>query len=190
MDWKEFVSSLIGALAWPATILLVILIFRSSISKLLSGQVKRWKAGPGGIEFEYWERAISDAREHLLRGRDRTTLRPEVAIQFEAEMQKLAEVSPETAVLESYGRIEAALRTRLQTQDSDLQSTLQLARTAAERGLINAETLNAIEGLTVLRNLAAHGRAGELTPQRALEFAALSEAVLFAMRQVPKADQP
>jgi hypothetical protein len=37
-----------------------------------------------------------------------------------------------------------------------------LARLAREQGTISDSTLRAVEGLSVLRNLAAHGRDGEV----------------------------
>lgn len=49
--------------------------------------------------------------------------------------------------------------------------------------MINQETLTAIEGLAVLRNLAAHGRAdSELDTSRALEFVHLANAVVYSIR--------
>lgn len=37
------------------------------------------------------------------------------------------------------------------------------------------------QNLVVLRNLAAHGRAGEVTTQGAVEYDTLTEAVIFAI---------
>lgn len=57
----------------------------------------------------------------------------------------------------------------------------QLAVVAHQRGRISDQTLNAVSGLSVLRNLAAHGQAGDLDTARALEFVHLADAVLFAL---------
>jgi hypothetical protein len=62
--------------------------------------------------------------------------------------------------------------------------------------LITAETQDAIEGLSVMRNLAAHGKQDDLSPQRAHEFVALSQGVLYAIHANAKStgrspsDQP
>jgi len=37
-------------------------------------------------------------------------------------------------------------------------------------------------GLGVLRNLSAHGRAGEVSGERAMDYLALADAVLYALR--------
>jgi hypothetical protein len=57
----------------------------------------------------------------------------------------------------------------------------KLAETAREKDLITAETEDAVEGLSVMRNLAAHGGQEDLSPQRAREFVALSQGVLYAI---------
>jgi hypothetical protein len=63
-----------------------------------------------------------------------------------------------------------------------------LARLARERGLISDETLTAIDGLAVLRNLTFHTNA-DIGVDRARDYLALADAVLYALRPKPPADQ-
>jgi hypothetical protein len=57
---------------------------------------------------------------------------------------------------------------------------------AGEKGLITPETKDAIDGLSVMRNLAAHGGQEDITPQRAHEFVALAQGVLYAIQMNSK----
>jgi uncharacterized protein YutE (UPF0331/DUF86 family) len=94
-------------------------------------------------------------------------------------------VSPAAAVLESYSRVEQQLRAMLAAAGVSIDEAawaVQMARVAEEQGVITKETREAIEGLSVLRNLAGHGHT-EVDPARALDYAALSDAVLYAMRR-------
>jgi hypothetical protein len=59
-----------------------------------------------------------------------------------------------------------------------------LASLVRERGLISDETLTAVEGLSVFRNLTAHG-GGDIGTDRAREYLALADAVLYALRSKP-----
>jgi hypothetical protein len=59
--------------------------------------------------------------------------------------------------------------------------TRELARLARERSLISDETLAAIEGMSVLRNLVAHSR-DDIGVDRALDYLALTDAVMYALR--------
>jgi hypothetical protein len=185
----QFTSSIIGSISWPLTAVLLALTFRASIRRLLLGPVKRWKAGP--VEMEYWDRATSNARQELRRageGEDEaplTRISPTHALQ--RELRELAKADPSAAVLEGYARIERELREVLRRRQIHFERAMsapELAELALRHGIIKQEAANAVEGLTVLRNLAAHGAAEQgLSVQRALEYVDLVAAVLYALRR-------
>lgn len=189
-NWQEFIASLVGALAWPTTVLVMAWMFRSSLGRLLSGDIKRWKAGPAGVEVEYWERAIAEARLEL--AQDRALVPAEVAAEeelpreFRDEMAELAAISPRSAVMESFRRVELQLRSMLEiagVQQIRPSGARVMAETALKHGLITSATVDAIRGMSTLRNLAAHGHDdSEIDQVRALEFIDLAEAVLFALQ--------
>ena len=107
------------------------------------------------------------------------------------ELSTLAEVSPAAAVLEAYKRIESRLAEMLDSAGEPPSSAMgsrALARLARERDLISDETLAAIEGLSVLRNLMAHS-GGDIGVDRARDYLALADAVMYALRSKP-ADWP
>lgn len=184
MSALDFVASLVSSLAWPATAIVLVVILRKPIAGALSGDVKRWRAGPAGVEFEYWERKSVKVREAL----ERASPQGKAALgDIESEeLEEVARIAPVAAVLNSFARVEFELRSRLEDLgevDMDRMSGLRLAQRARERGVINQETLTAIEGLAVLRNLAAHGRPdSDLDTSRALEFVHLADAVLYSIR--------
>jgi hypothetical protein len=62
-----------------------------------------------------------------------------------------------------------------------------MAELAQQRGLISDETLAAIVGMSVLRNLAAHSR-DEIGLIRALDYLALADAAMYALRAKPPAE--
>lgn len=179
MSVLEFIASL----AWPVTVLAIALLFRKQIDDMLSGRLTRFKAGP----FEAnWERTIVEVESDL-----GETATPELAapgVGLVAELASLAERSPATAVLEAYARLEKALRHLVDNPpvdvhlDSSLFGAPALAQTAHRGGRIRHETVQAVEGVSVLRNLVAHGHAGEVTIERAKDYLALVDAVLFAVR--------
>jgi hypothetical protein len=78
----------------------------------------------------------------------------------------------------------------LQGEEINRASALRPARLLQQRDILPEETVRAIEGLTVLRNLSTHGRAGELTVERAVEYVALAQAVLFAVEQTARTHRP
>ena len=53
MDILSFIASLIGSLSWPIAILILILVFRKSLSKIIEGiHLKRIKRGDIEIDFD------------------------------------------------------------------------------------------------------------------------------------------
>jgi hypothetical protein len=97
-------------------------------------------------------------------------------------------VAPGSAVVEAFGRVERELRRIAlgpppveDPQRLDRMSVRSLAVLAGRQGRISEESANAISGLTVLRNLAAHGRSDEIDTPRAVDFLHLVDAVLYAL---------
>ena len=181
--WMEFIVGLAGALAWPAAVMVLAFTFRDLLGKLASGEVKRWKAGPAGVEIEYWDREADEVKKTI-----------DVAVLDHADKAKLPEpppiqldVSPSGAVVAAFARVEAALRKivvsggAIQEDEAASMPVRRLTNIALDADLITALTATNIEGLTVLRNLSAHGQADDLDPGRAAEFVAMTDGVLYAL---------
>jgi hypothetical protein len=205
MNGWQFAASVIGSLAWPTAVVLLAVLFRRSVRQLLTGDVKRWKAGPSGLEVEFQE-SLPAIRQEVQKGQEALPAAaaaaepqpavpgdraPDITSSFREEMLEVAKRSARAAVLESYERLEALLREKLEASglDTPRQRTLGapgLADLARLRGLITQETETAINGLTTLRNLTAHGRDSELSYDRAVEFIDLVAAIMFTIEHPAK----
>jgi hypothetical protein len=185
----QFIAALVQALAWPTVVLVAVVLFRDKISALLAGSMKRLKVGP--IEAE-WDRTLSAAEVELEQPGVPPLDSQAAPTDARRELAQLANLAPEAAVMEGYASIERVLRELL--ADVDDPRALRtgasgLAREAVKLGRVNEETARAIEGLGVLRNLAAHGQAGKVTVDRANDYLALVDAVLYGVR-FPLSDLP
>jgi hypothetical protein len=114
---------------------------------------------------------------------------PALADSLSEELSRLAEIAPGAAVVAAYHRIEDRLAEMLDSASPGERSYSvlggrALARMARQRGLINDETLAAIEGLSMLRDLTAHA-SGDIGVDRARDYLALADAVLYALRSKP-----
>ena len=181
----EFAASLVDSLAWPAAVVVIVLLFRGRLTNLLSGPVRRLKAGPAGVEIEYWEQTLAAAQQEI-QGSPELTAAPTTGAGGELvdELERLIDVSPEAAVMEGFARVERELRMVVGDQaDTRSRGARALARAARQSGRISEETASAIDGLSVLRDLAAHGQAGSVGSDRARDYLALADAVLYALRR-------
>lgn len=155
--------------------------FRRQIVGLLSGPLRRVKAGP--FELEY-ERVVSQVRAELPALPPRSPGTTAILVE---ELAPVARSSPAAAILEAHSRLEHALWELTRGIDIEGASgAIQLARKALDHGLITPEAANAVEGVTTLRNLAAHGRQEDISVNRAIDYLALVDGVLFSLRQRPQ----
>ena len=127
-------------------------------------------------------------RQELRRSPELAAAEP-LPVSLSEELARLAGVSPRAAVLEAFARVEARLAELLDstgsTEPARAMSGTALARRASGQKLISDETLSAIQGLAVLRNLAAHSPTDEIAADRARDYLAPADAVLYALRASP-----
>jgi hypothetical protein len=182
----QFIASLVHSLAWPGAVVGIAIVFRRQVVDLLSGaKARRLKAGPVEIEFD---RVISSVEAELgSEPAPRSTRMPRLTLL--EDLAPIARAAPTAAVLEAHSRLEHQLRELTQALGEQRQAgAVALARLALANDLITPETENAIVGVTTLRNLAAHGRQAELSEERAMDYLALVDAVLFAVGQRRRED--
>jgi hypothetical protein len=193
----EFISSI----AWPLTVLVIVFLLRGALSEMLSGPLRRLRVGPAEA---VWQDVELEVKADL--SRDSTSL-SRSAVNGVAEVElvssdlaTLADRYPPAAVLEGYERVRTTLLGVLEDQPLETEHDLErlsptaLARIALENERINAKTFQAVEGLSVLRNLVAHGDGGEISKEKALDYLVLVDGTLFAIRmnhsQMANSKQP
>lgn len=179
MDPLSFIAAMFGSLAWPVVVLILALAFRGPIGRLVERLPKRVKAGPLEVE---WPDVATEARVALAtspegsRGTGRT---------LTERLRDLAEKDPHAAIVAAYAEVTHALWRHVSRGRGDIAKTEQrgghlLIDVAQRRGIISEQTARAIQGLLVLRDLAAHGQ-GEVDREKALDYLTLADAVIFAI---------
>jgi hypothetical protein len=193
----EFTSSVVGSLAWPTCVLLIVLALRRGlINMLVSGPLKALKAGPSGLELEYFDRTLTDAKVNAglpaenprkpfwRRMRTKVSAAPldsseQREYAFE-DMKHLAKMAPAAAILESFGRLEKTLRDKMNSlYEHDVTSRgpwLELVTLADVHGVLTGPEARSVRELGTLRNALAHGEGRNLVDQdRALSYVEVVE---------------
>jgi hypothetical protein len=179
----------IASLAWPVAAILAVLLFRRQIARLLSTGVRRAKAGPFEME---WERQASEVEAEVDTPPPPMQLAPPTsadAFEYVSEdLRPLAERAPYAAIMEAYAILEQRLRETLVEANIEPEPDVRigaarLARIALKAGLISDEDARAIQGVGVLRNMAAHRTSDspEISTDRAIEYLSLIDAILYAL---------
>ncbi len=173
----------IGEVAWPVAILVVALAYRPLLVSVLERNLTRLKLG--GLEMA-WDQAAD-----VVRLRRPAPLQPSTGASGVAgpgappEIRELVEVDPRGAILGMYSTVEQVLRDALREHGIEAEESadaLSLVRAGESVGLFPAEVTDAILGIQVLRNLAAHAPTQQhLEPEKAREYIAMAEGSLFAV---------
>lgn len=195
-DTEQFISSLVNSLAWPGAGITIAIIFRRPLSRILrSRALKTLKAGPQGLEFDFFDETVKDAKSELA-GSDKTQISPASPTlenaksesgDFVAEMRRLADISPSAAVQESFSRLERLLRETVQEVEGEgrrstrIPTVRGLARSAVQQGIISPSELAAFDDVAVLRNVVTHQGTDDLDKERAMEYVNLIRQLLIAV---------
>lgn len=177
-------------LSWPVLVLVVVLLLRSAIQSLLTREgLESIKAGPGGFEAKWVDQRLAVAKHDLQTadtsigttgvGGDRPTA-------FMAEMGNLSKVSPRSAVLESFARLEQVLRevmgVHVEQARQRRPSARALTNAAFQRDLLSSDEVAAMVELIDLRNVVAHDPRIELDAKQAIDFAGLARQLALSLR--------
>jgi hypothetical protein len=209
MTASAFIASLVGSLAWPAVIVVILVIFHRQFGTMLD-RLARLRlgsgaaAGSGGEADPAWSQAEAAVRQSLAAARPPLAAVPAGGPARPGGPRRAGQPGPGPAGAgESVAGGDAALQQALveerwQALASELREVItrsgaagtsqlagagfeQLMDTALRAGLLDSATVRALDGLAHLRNL-ARASAG-LTQQQAQEFGVLADAVSYTLRR-------
>jgi hypothetical protein len=178
MDNQQFVASLVSSLAWPVAVVIVALVFRRPIGEMID-RLEHVKSPL----FEGWAKARAETRLALAAS---PAPAPEAAVHgpLTDDFAALAATAPIDAILRAWNVVETLLREYLELEGVPKARTLtfdQMTDTALKVGLMTRDTANGIKGLANLRTVALHGVGEKLDSDKALDFLALADAVVFTI---------
>lgn len=169
MDWKTFLASLVGSLAWPSAVAASLFLFRKEVAHLL-GQVRKIAAGGVNLEIaQQVERAISAAE----RVEDEKGVAAPDVIGLDPRLLDLAQSFPEAAVLQSFKEIESVLlQIRTLLPDGRPHRNLtEVMKVLLDKKYISGSEMALFQSLREARNAAAHKKAADkLTPSESVQL--------------------
>lgn len=186
LDWQEFIASLTNSLAWPIAAIVIALIARRPVLGLID-RINEMSALGMSAKFDA---KLAKATEQMVTKQQGMPL---AGSGVPMELVVLAERSPRAAILEAWVRLEKALRDKVSASglvsESDAKASIgRLLEAARRHNIIDGSLHDGLNGLRVLRNLAAHGRTEELSFEKAQEFLVLADALEMALKR-PKLAQ-
>lgn len=181
----EQIINLLDVIVWPCIVLIIVIMLRKPIKALLPFVDNiRFK----GFEIKFRKRLNQIKEEAKEAGIEFQT-----EISEETEIYKLLEISPSSAILESWKELEVSARKKVEElapHETKYKNFLQRPIEYLEyTGALIPSTARATRELEFLRNQTAHSSDVKITKEDALGYSALSKAILKqieSIRELPR----
>jgi hypothetical protein len=170
MDWKTFVSTMTGALAWPVVVLAAVYMLRQQLAELLT-RLKGASFGNNKLEFA---EALQKSREEQEVVAAQNPDAEESASKIDEVTLNLASQFPEAAIMQAYKEVEGVLLEIRRRLDLPPRTNLRsIVRRLVEREAISREVEPLMARFQQARNAAVHAESSaRVTPGEALEYIA------------------
>jgi hypothetical protein len=181
MDWKQFIASIIGSIAWPVIVVVLLILLRKNLGSLAERLTEI--SLPGGSKAKF-ERALRQAqmvpvvmvREHEGAEEEPRHLDPKIV--------ELANLHPEAAVLISYRDMESWLYKLHLAFDLPHRRRIEIVAKELVGRAFDQSFLEVFNELRKARNIAAHVHGKALSREDALEYAAQTQMVVESIKHV------
>lgn len=186
MDWMQFVSALVSAIAWPAAVVTVVCLLKGPILGLIP-KIRSFKYGELHVD-------LTEALQSLqaeLPAAPKSDAQPE-APQVELSVPlRIAAVSPRAGMIAAWLEVEGALNAVLKREWLD-SSPHELPREKLERlreaGHVNGPTYRAVLRTFKLRNEAVHMLDREIPYDDAVAMADVCTRLVESISKYRKAE--
>ena len=179
MTKQEFIIELLDKIAWPSLLLVLVLIFKSSLRELLK-RLESIGTKYGTLNFhESLDEAKEDANKAKL---------PEISEGFVRDEMKyyeeLARVSPRAVVLEAWLQLETAVEGIIRRPpEGKPRSFGPEARVLLELAELVKEEISIFYDLRSIRNKVVHQESARVSKEQAIEYAQLALRLASKIRE-------
>ncbi|MGY3147744.1 dsDNA-specific endonuclease/ATPase MutS2 [Bradyrhizobium sp. USDA 3397] len=180
MDWKAFIASTTGALAWPVTVVFIVALFSKEIRALF----RRFKRlGAAGVQLELADE-VDKARSEAEIVQSEQNAPATTAAKLDSATIELARSSPAVAVLQSFKEVEELLLAiRTQLPDNKPHRNLnEVLGYLKGRGLISESVISLFQRLRKTTKAVSHATEDSLTPGETFELIGQSRLLLEVLK--------
>lgn len=167
MDWLTFFSSIINTLAWPATLIVLLILIRKQLPQIAKS-LRRLKYKDIEVEFGETAKAIANEVKAIVpAAQAENKIAGQEKEEVKARLEAIAELAPRAAILESWLQVEAAAADVIRQNNLDVSTpypgALRLRDSLHKGGILNKRQIAIFEQLRTLRNEAVHVPDAEFT---------------------------
>ncbi|WP_123579375.1 hypothetical protein [Pseudomonas brassicacearum] len=154
MDWKQFCAAIIGSLAWPTAVVVVVVLLRSPLAKLIP-MVRSLKYKDLHIDLSEKLEAVKEVVEAGTQNAEQPT-----PLHAEGRLLELARIDPRAAVMSAWIDVERALNSLAKSAGiSTNAGPMTIASELHAKDVLTALEMQTFRDLRRIRNDAGHLRA-------------------------------
>jgi hypothetical protein len=178
MDAGTLTVEILKAAAWPVATLLLALMFRAPVTNLFLGlRLKRLKRGDWEADFQ--ETSAEVRREVAALASPVAGAGGQTPLMIDAS--DLSTGAPAVAaVVRAWNHVEALIENTAREAGVTGSTFPEKLRDLAEKGFLHPATVDAVNGLRIMRNLAVHSPE-PLAQEKARDFIEMASGVAFAI---------
>lgn len=167
MDWLTFLSNIINALAWPATLIVLLALIRKQLPQI-ARTLRRLKYKDIEMEFGETAEAIANEVKAIVPAtQSENNIAGQEKSEVKARLEAIADLAPRAAILESWLQVEAAAADVIRQNNLDVSTPypgpMSLRDSLLKGGVLDKRQIVIFEQLRTLRNEAAHVPDAEFT---------------------------
>jgi len=160
VNWLEFISSIVGSLAWPACVIGVTFLVKAEIPQLIRS-LRRLKYKDLELEFEKSFKEIADkSKEAFPNSSEGVLILGQSQEEQEKRLSYVSDLAPRSAIVEAWLLVESAAIDAVRKSGvaplKSMPGPMRLRDYLVKAQLLNQEQQAVFEKLRVLRNQAVH----------------------------------
>lgn len=183
MDWMQFISALISALAWPSAVVLVVCLLKDPILGLIP-KIRSFKYGELHVDLTEALQSLQEELPAPPSDPDAQLEAPRVEISIPLQ---IAAVSPRAGMIAAWLEVEGALNEELKREgvsNPHQQPPRQKLEQLRDAGHINGPTYRAFLRTFKLRNEAVHMLDREITYDDAVAMADVCKRLVESLSKL------
>jgi hypothetical protein len=179
LDYLTILANVIGSIAWPVAIVVVVLVFRKQLVRLV-GRVKA-VSGPAGIGATFADE-LEKTREAAEASLTVESAATPPALVEDDPFLSLAKSYPEAAVMNAYKELDGFFDS-IESKIGKRVPGMIFMRVLRKKNLIDSDIYRLYDRIRTTRNAAVHS-ARPITTGEALEYRALLNSLLEALKPI------
>lgn len=190
MDWKQFIAQIVSSMAWPALVIIILLIFKTELAKIVQrlGRVK-YK----DLELEFDKVKLQAEELHKDMPEELPGPKSPVFTSLEDQILDAVERTPSAAILLAWSGLETAMasavsRLGISPDSPSYRSPMHNIEMLSKYGGLPKSHVSLLQEMRMLRNRVAHEKDAllSITQGQALSYANVATDMIHHLERLER----